>query len=86
MQMGTWHSAQCRTLRHNGDLSSRSIEFLPGLIVQGHDWQFVASVLDESRKVLLLRTVRLGGTDSELGVYLLIMGLHRLRCWIKEGY
>ncbi|KAH6881182.1 hypothetical protein B0T10DRAFT_495008 [Thelonectria olida] len=86
LQMGTWHSAQWRSLRYNGDPSSRSIEFLPGLIVQGHDWQFVASVLDESGKALLLRTVRLGGTDSELGVYSLIMGLQRLRRWIKEEY
>ncbi|RSL40612.1 hypothetical protein CEP54_016069 [Fusarium duplospermum] len=60
LQMGTWHSAQWRSLRRR-----RTIEFLPGLIVQGHAWQFVASILDESGKSLLLETVPLGRICDE---------------------
>lgn len=87
LQMGTWHSSQWRSLRYNRNCSSpQSIEFLPGVIVQGHDWQFVATILDESGKARLLRTVRLGGTESELTVYSLVMALQRLRRWIKEVY
>jgi hypothetical protein len=86
LQMGTWQSAQWRSLRHNFSRSLRSIEFLPGVIVQGHDWQFVASILDENGKSVLLKGVRIGGTDSELAIYSLILGLRRLRRWILEDY
>ncbi|KAJ4187798.1 hypothetical protein NW759_016877 [Fusarium solani] len=81
LQMGTWHSAQWRSLRRH-----RTIEFLPGLIVQGHAWQFVASILDESGKSLLLETVPLGRTDTEIGVYSLVVALLRLSRWIVEEY
>lgn len=73
-------------LRHNRSRPLESIEFLPGIIVQGHDWQFVASVLDENGKSVLLKGVRLGGTESELAIYSLLLGLRRLRRWILEDY
>ncbi|KAF4946171.1 hypothetical protein FSARC_14256 [Fusarium sarcochroum] len=86
LQMGTWHSAQWRSLQHNRSRSLQAIEFLPGIIVQGHDWQFVASILDQDGKSVLLKQVRLGGTDSELAIYSLILGLRRLKRWILEDY
>lgn len=86
LQIGTWQSAQWRSLRHNRSRPLKSIEFLPGIIVQGHDWQFVASILDENGKSVLLKGVRLGGTESELAIYSLLLGLRRLRRWILEDY
>jgi hypothetical protein len=64
----------------------RSIEFLPGIIVQGHNWQFVASVVDGSGKSLLLTGERIGGTDSPMGIYSLLLALRRLRRWIMDEY
>ncbi|PWI65253.1 hypothetical protein PCL_07303 [Purpureocillium lilacinum] len=86
LQIGTWQSTQWRSLRHNSSQPLESIEFLPGIIVQGHDWQFVASILDENGKPVLLKGVRLGGTESELAIYSLLLGLRRLRRWILEDY
>ncbi|KAF4465204.1 hypothetical protein FALBO_7953 [Fusarium albosuccineum] len=86
LQVSTWHSAQWRSLRWNHGPTARTIEFLPGIIVQGHEWRFVASVLDQDGKSLLLEEVKLGGTDSELGIYSLVLGLKRLRRWIEEDY
>ncbi|KAK2469473.1 hypothetical protein H9L39_18932 [Fusarium oxysporum f. sp. albedinis] len=86
LQMGTWQSAQWRSLQHKRSPSFRPIDFLPGIIVQGHDWQFVASILDENDKPVLLKGVQLGGTDSELRIYSLILGLRRLKRWIMEDY
>ncbi|KAH7139599.1 hypothetical protein B0J13DRAFT_447773 [Dactylonectria estremocensis] len=80
LQMGTWLSAQWRSLQ------GPFISFLPGLIVQGHVWQFVASIKDESGKPLLLQTVHLGSTDTEIGAYSLIVGLQRLKRWVKDEY
>ncbi|PWI65488.1 hypothetical protein PCL_07089 [Purpureocillium lilacinum] len=72
LQIGTWQSAQWRSLRHNRSRPLESIEFLPGIIVQGHDWQFVASVLDENDKSVLLKgpaaveTVDFGGLLADV--------------------
>lgn len=86
LQIGTWHSAQWRSLRQNRRGCLRSIEFLPGIIVQGHNWQFVASVVDGSGKSLLLTGERIGGTDSPMGIYSLLLALRRLRRWIMDEY
>ncbi|KAF5674088.1 hypothetical protein FCIRC_7857 [Fusarium circinatum] len=46
-QMATWHSAQLRSLCYTPQGPTRElshIEFLPGIIVQGHDWNFVATI------------------------------------------
>ncbi|EXM16842.1 hypothetical protein RAB80_018293 [Fusarium oxysporum f. sp. vasinfectum] len=85
LQIGTWQSAQWRSLRNDRGPSSKSLEFLPGIIVQGHDWKFVASILGKSKPVLLMG-VRLRGTDSVLAIFSLILGLRRLRRWILEDY
>ncbi|EXM14960.1 hypothetical protein RAB80_017850 [Fusarium oxysporum f. sp. vasinfectum] len=82
LQMGTWQSAQWGSLQHKRSPSFRPIDFLP----QGHDWQFVASVLDENDKPVLLKGVQFGGTDSELKISSLILGLRRLKRWIVEDY
>lgn len=86
LQIGTWHSGQWRSLRYKQTRPSRSIEFLPGIIVQGHDWQFVASIMDINNQSVLLKGPRIGGTDSELGIYKLLLGLRRLRRWAIEDY
>lgn len=82
LQMGTWQSAQWRSLQHKRYASFGPIDFLP----QGRDWQFVASILDENDKPVLLKGVQLGGTDSELKIYSLILRLRRLKRWIVEDY
>ncbi|CAJ0549878.1 Ff.00g064730.m01.CDS01 [Fusarium sp. VM40] len=86
LQISTWHSAQWRSLRYGPATTTRTIEFLPGIIVQGHEWRFVASVLDSNNKSWLLEEVRLGGTDSEIGIYALVLTLQRLRKWMIEDY
>ncbi|KAJ3531693.1 hypothetical protein NM208_g8768 [Fusarium decemcellulare] len=88
LQMGTWHSSQWRSLRYPlfQPRTAGSIEFLPGIIIQGHDWQFVATILDQNHKALLLTGVRIGGTETELAVYSLIVALQHLREWIKDVY
>lgn len=46
LQMGTWQAAQLRCLtRESG------IDFLPGLVIQGHQWHFIVSVRDGTRSV-----------------------------------
>ncbi|KAG9249477.1 uncharacterized protein F5Z01DRAFT_631660 [Emericellopsis atlantica] len=86
LQIATWHSAQWRSLRW-GCRNLRAIEFLAGIIVQGHDWQFVASTLGENDIAVVLRPpLQLGDTRSEQGIYKLLVSLQRLRQWAEESY
>lgn len=49
-QLITWHTAQWRVLEHLVSLSGTSLplpDFLPGIIIQGHEWIFVASTYSD---------------------------------------
>ncbi|KAF4986589.1 hypothetical protein FDECE_15872 [Fusarium decemcellulare] len=51
LQLGTWLSSQWQALQWQLDASTStsSIEFLPGIMVLGHQWQFVAPRLEGGR-------------------------------------
>lgn len=73
-------------MRYDPIATTRPIEFPSAIIVQGHEWRFVASVLDSYNKSWLLEEVKLGGTDSEIGIYALVLTLQHLRKWMIEDY
>ncbi|KAH7187969.1 hypothetical protein DER44DRAFT_852911 [Fusarium oxysporum] len=81
LQIGTWHSAQWRALRGN----IQTIEFLAGIIVQDHDWFFVASTLEGGKSTTYHR-LPLGSTYNAFALYKLLMSLQCLGSWIKEEY
>ncbi|KAJ3531063.1 hypothetical protein NM208_g9045 [Fusarium decemcellulare] len=83
LQIGTWHSAQWRALDCSDE--GESIQCLPGIIVQGHAWYFVASTLEDGRSKLYHK-LDIGGTDSHFGVYKLAMALQCLASWIEHTY
>ncbi|KAH7304595.1 hypothetical protein B0I35DRAFT_445085 [Stachybotrys elegans] len=86
LQIATWHSAQWRSLRWGGK-ALPTLKFLAGLIVQGHDWQFVASTLGEDDVPLVFRPpLQIGDTRSEQSTYKLLVSLQRLRQWAEESY
>ncbi|OBR02197.1 hypothetical protein CH63R_14498 [Colletotrichum higginsianum IMI 349063] len=85
LQMGTWLSAQWRSLATLGWRSTSAIQFLPGIIVQGHYWHFVASVRQGSQ-VFLLTDVYIGSTADHYGVYQITSSLHILKRWSLEVY
>ncbi|KLO78784.1 uncharacterized protein LW93_4105 [Fusarium fujikuroi] len=81
LQIGTWHAAQWRSLRG----SIEAIEFLAGIIVQDHDWFFVASTLQDGKSTTYHR-LPLGSTYNAFDLYKLLMSLQCLGAWIKEKY
>ncbi|KAJ0167504.1 hypothetical protein CTA2_2192 [Colletotrichum tanaceti] len=85
LQMGTWLSAQWRSLATLGWRSTSAIQFLPGIIVQGHYWHFVASIRQGSQ-VVLLTDVYIGSTADHYGVYQITSSLHILKRWSLEVY
>ncbi|RFU73757.1 methyltransferase type 11 [Trichoderma arundinaceum] len=88
LQLGTWQAAQWKFLEHLVCLSSGSFDglpFLPAVVVQGHDWSFVATTRENKKTVLWLEK-GFGSTTSSLGVYKTVWGLQRLAQWAREEY
>ncbi|KAH6964927.1 hypothetical protein EDB82DRAFT_435187 [Fusarium venenatum] len=76
-QMATWHSAQLRSLRYTCT-TLKQIQFLPGIIVQGHVWLFVATV-ERNGRAVLFHQAPIGDTASEEGILKLLLSLQHLK-------
>ncbi|KAI1022192.1 hypothetical protein LB504_007276, partial [Fusarium proliferatum] len=59
--------------------------FLPGLIVQGNTWNFIAASRQYSRTVIWAET-SLGSTGDIFGIYQIVASLQLLRQWINTTY
>ncbi|KAM0742682.1 hypothetical protein ACQRIT_002859 [Beauveria bassiana] len=58
-------------------------EFLPGIIVQGHDWYLVITTMEEG-KTVLWQKVTIGSTSTPRGVYQIVRTLQYLEKWAKD--
>ncbi|KAK6221171.1 hypothetical protein QIS74_04900 [Colletotrichum tabaci] len=85
LQMGTWQAAQWRSYTQHGLPPSPVIEFLPGIIVHGHQWRFVATVRQGSKAVLLTE-IDIGTTLTEFGVIQIVIALEILKRWSAEVF
>ncbi|GJC88133.1 hypothetical protein ColLi_10971 [Colletotrichum liriopes] len=66
---------------------SAKIEFVPGIIIQGHTWKFVATVRGrEGERPTLYDAVPLGDTQSAFGVLRLFVALQRLKFWARDDF
>ncbi|KAF5004983.1 hypothetical protein FDECE_8548 [Fusarium decemcellulare] len=84
LQMNIWQAAQWRLLEElAGATALEELEFLPGILVQGHKWEFVASSYQDGRTILWTERT-LGSTQSEMGVFQILAGISRLRQWALE--
>ncbi|KAK2051184.1 hypothetical protein LY76DRAFT_417882 [Colletotrichum caudatum] len=88
LQVGTWHAAQWTFLRNQlakNKLDVATLEFLPGLIVQGSQWYFVASTWKDG-KTTLWTSQSIGSTTSVIGTYRVIRSIQYLASWCREQY
>ncbi|KAK7414100.1 hypothetical protein QQX98_007043 [Neonectria punicea] len=87
LQMGTWHSCQWRSLRKlaHGPLENE-LDFLPGVMVLGHEWSLVASVPGPSEQSVIYTRQRIGTTETEVGIYKLLEALQLLCDWTATEY
>lgn len=75
-----------------------NLEFLPGIIIQGHDWIFVAAtrgqggatsepqLQGERFEVLIWSKIFIGSTDTLQGIYQIVAVLQRLAAWSLDTY
>ncbi|KAG8674053.1 hypothetical protein FPOAC2_00027 [Fusarium poae] len=83
-QMGIWHAAQWDFLitRAGADAVAK-LEFLPGIVVQGHTWSLVITTRNEGTTTVLCG-LEFGNTGSVVGVFQVMAGLRVLRKWSLE--
>jgi hypothetical protein len=86
---GVWLLAHWRMLQAQLSDDNRAalykLPFLPALIIQEHEWYFVALTSDADRKVLWYR-VNVGNTRDPVGVYKIIKVIRLLANWVETVY
>lgn len=94
-QMNAWLTAQWTRLRElvedsDAETHLNGLFYLPGVVVEGHDWYFVAATqeklaADEYRTIMWGR-IHFGSTETLEGVYRIICVIHRLVDWADGTY
>ncbi|EMT74655.1 hypothetical protein FOC4_g10000217 [Fusarium odoratissimum] len=83
-QMGIWHAAQWEFLiTRAGAEAVAKLDFLPGIVIQGHTWSLVITMRNQGTTTVLC-SVEFGNTSSVVGVFQVMAGLKRLRKWSLE--
>lgn len=91
-QTSIWLSAHWKRLQELTRASggTGSLAFLPAIIVQGHDWSFVAATQDEvdglNGETVLWSKVPFGSTDGIQGICQIIVVLQLLASWSATTY
>ncbi|RSL95654.1 hypothetical protein CEP52_011926 [Fusarium oligoseptatum] len=85
VQMAAWQAAQWSFLEALTGGSVDNLAFLPGVIVQGHEWKFVATTRKDN-KTTLWSSHQFGTTMTLVGVFQIMAGLRRLRRWSVEVF
>ncbi|KAF5023713.1 hypothetical protein F66182_4217 [Fusarium sp. NRRL 66182] len=85
VQMAAWHASQWTFLESQAQDAVSKLPFLPGIIVQGHEWKFIASTRN-NKETTLWSSSQFGDTLSVVGVFQIVAGLYRLRRWSVDVY
>ncbi|KAF4807643.1 hypothetical protein CGCSCA5_v013183 [Colletotrichum siamense] len=66
--------------------AAAGLTLLPGIIVQGHEWYFVAATRAANGKTNLWHKMPIGSTQTIEGIYKVFAVLQLLGNWIQETY
>ncbi|KAL3303748.1 hypothetical protein RB213_001121 [Colletotrichum asianum] len=66
--------------------AAAGLTLLPGIIVQGHEWYFVAATRAANGKTNLWHKIPFGSTQTIEGIYKVFAVLQLLGNWIQETY
>ncbi|KAK2005467.1 hypothetical protein LZ32DRAFT_612076 [Colletotrichum eremochloae] len=88
LQISSWHAAQWRYLlmlcrKTGADVSG--LPFLPGLIVSGAEWYFVATTRAGNKTTLWTRRC-IGATTNVVGTYQIIRTIQYFSWWTQAVY
>lgn len=89
VQLGTWvaaHFTKLEHLIHDFDGDADQMPFLPLIIVQGHDWYFLAASRGKYGQTNIWLNEGIGSTSNALGVYQIITTIQYLARWTETVY
>ncbi|GKU16665.1 hypothetical protein FLAG1_12068 [Fusarium langsethiae] len=84
-QLCSWQAAQWTALASLAGDGIQRLPFLPGVMVQGHEWKFVATTR-RGDETVLWASAPIGSTMTSLGVLQIMAGLSRLRKWSVDVF
>ncbi|KAK2051899.1 hypothetical protein LY76DRAFT_527694 [Colletotrichum caudatum] len=88
LQIGVWHAAQWAFLDEvtaKMGTTLKGLPFLPGFIVQGEHWYFVATTRN-GKKTTVWTKQAIGTTSNTRGVYRVIRTIQYLAWWTETFY
>lgn len=88
IQLGVWTSAgfnKVELLLRWNSKGDQAVPMMPGLLVYGHDW-FLCAMQRTGGETLTYGKLRLGGTDSILGIFQILRALDILVTWGSTEY
>ncbi|KAI9755117.1 MAG: hypothetical protein M1815_005209 [Lichina confinis] len=89
VQLGIWVAAQfvkLEQLIHDFDADPNQIPFLPIVVVQGHEWYFLAASRGDFGQTNIWSKRFIGSTSDTLGVYQIVVTIQYLARWADTVY
>ncbi|KAF2813831.1 uncharacterized protein BDZ99DRAFT_459582 [Mytilinidion resinicola] len=77
---------EMRGEQETGGTDASGLPFLPVIIVQGHQWKFLAAVRYPGKRTCLYEEVTFGSTNSALGVYQIVATIQLLARWTRDVF
>ncbi|PTD02495.1 hypothetical protein HYE67_002932 [Fusarium culmorum] len=84
-QVCSWQAAQWTCLASQAGEGIKHLPFLPGIVVNGPSWTFVATTRNGD-KTTIWTDAAMGSTTSSLGVLKIMGALNKLRQWTIKVY
>ena len=66
--------------------SLAGLEFLPGVVVQGHEWKLLITTYGEDGKTTLWTSKVFGSTSTTLETFQVVAGLRELLKWTVDTF
>ncbi|RMZ82705.1 hypothetical protein DV738_g1463, partial [Chaetothyriales sp. CBS 135597] len=86
LQIGVWHAAQWKMLSQITRPKAEACAFLPGVIISGHEWRFIATTVEGGQKTVLWTDYLFGSSSDAVGIYKIIHGIQYLLRDGRERY
>ena len=85
LQLITWVVAHYTKLKRMTKIGTQ-MPILPLITALGHDWKFLIAEMVSSDRIVIFKEVRIGETDTVIGVYHVMAALRILAQWMHEEY
>ncbi|KAF9629069.1 hypothetical protein BFW01_g10272 [Lasiodiplodia theobromae] len=92
LQISVWVAAQFKRLnqlvqcRWGGEWRKHAYDFLPFIIIDGHEWSFLAASLNGIGQTVICRKIMFSDTMTESGVQQILAVLHWIAVWVQRTY